>query len=420
MSISLITSIILLAGGTDSIDVSIIPENWIFGYDCLIDASACGSWKNNHPLIDSTGIDAAVSVIAVSPEVDFLATGAMSSDSTSHAMFRRGRGVIKWPGTPWIAAGVYLNDKQPFIAGLSNPVVEWGWVDIDSIKGYGVSSGGILGFRGDYLIQITSGDTLTQLNVYSPWMGFAGVDYARAQIHTADSISDGNITVNVLSVRGDFRYFTPWLIVAGADGEEGRWAVSAEIRKFHLIDTQWGSVEVVPGIHFAGDRIMFPGSAFVPGQRVFTLGAFIESRRYFVSAGLKGMLDLESDSLSGVSASAGLISEGGVSWDVIFDCYADGDYRVAISSVTSDIYASAGIAMEIINDSTRVTGTASYAPRDDVCAEVSVSGDIDDSLQPACGLAVSAALGPVRGLVGIVWEYDSSPSLRIKLTGLLQ
>jgi len=416
VSLSFITIIILLAGGNDSPD---IPENWILGYDCLFDAFALGNWKNNHPVIDSTSIDAAISVRAASPEVDFLATGALRSDSTSSLIFRRARAVVKWPGTPWIAAGVYLNDQQPFIAGLSDPVVEWGWVDIDSIQGYGLSSGGILGFRGDYILQLSRGDTLSQLNVHSPWMGFVGADYARAQIHTADS-TGGNITVNVLSVRGDFRYFKPWLIVAGAEGEEGKWAVSAEIRKFRPIDTKWGRIEVVPGIHFAGDRIDFPGSAFVSGQRVITLGAFLESRRYFVSAGIKGMLDLESDSLSGVSASAGMISDAGVSWDVIIGFYADGDYRAYISSVTSDSFASAGIAVEIINDSTRVTGSASYSPRDDVCAEVSVSGDIDNSLQPACGLAVSAALGPVRGLVGIEWEYDNSPSLRINLTGLLK
>ncbi len=419
MSISLVTLIILIAGGTDSTDVSIIPENWVFGYECLIDASALGDWRSNHPVIDSTSIDAAVSVMAVSPEVDFLATGALQSDSTSRIVFRRARGAVKWPGTPWIGAGVYVNDQQPFIAGLSNPVLEWGWVDIDSIQGFGVSSGGVLGFRGDYLIQLTHGDTLSQLNVHSPWMGFAGVDYSRAQIHTADS-AGGNITVNVLSVRGDFRYFKPWLIFAGAEGEEGKWAVSVEIRKFSPFDTQWGRIEVVPGMHFAGESIEFPGSAFTPGQRVLTLGAFLESRRYFVSAGIRGMLDLSSDSLSGVSASAGMISEGGISWDLIFDYYADGNYSAYLSSAVSDSEASAGISIEIIDDSTRVTGSASIAPRDDVCAEVSVSGDIDDSLQPACILAVTTSLGPVMCLVGIEWEYDSSPSLRIHLTGLLK
>ncbi len=419
MSTALITLIVLIAGGTDSTDVSIIPENWIFGYDCLIDGSASGDWKNNHPVIDSTSVDAAVSVRAVSPEVDFLATAALQSDSTSRVGFRRARGVVKWPGTPWIAAGVYLNDQQPFIAGLSNPVLEWGWVDIDSTRGFGVSSGGVLGFSGDYLIQLTRGDTLSQLNVHSPWMGFAGVDYSRARIHPADS-EGVDITVNVLSVRGDFRYFKPWLIVAGAEGEEGKWAVSAEIRKLRPIDTQWGRIEIVPGMHFAGDNIDFPGIAFVRGQRIITLGAFLESRRYFVSAGIKGMLDLSSDSLSSVSASAGMISEGGISWDVIFGYYADGDYRAFISSAASNSYASAGIAVEIISDSTRITGSASYSPRDDVCAEVSFSGDIDDSLQPACVLAVTTSLGPVMCLLGIEWEYDSSPSLRMNLTGLLK
>jgi hypothetical protein len=420
MNVSFLASIILFAGSIDSMDVSIIPENWIFGYDCLIDASAGGKWINNHPVIDSTGIDAAVSVRIESQEVDFLATGAIQSDSISRVLFRRGRGSVKWPGTPWIGAGVYLNDRQPFIAGLSNPVVEWGWVDIDSIQGYGLSSGGILGFRGEYLIQLTHGDTLTQLDVHSPWMGFLGVDYSRAQLRTYDSIPDENIIVNVLSVRGDFRYFSPWLIVAGADGEQGKWAVSGEIREYSPFDTRWGSIEIVPGIHFAGNNIEFPGSAFVSGQKVITLGAFLESRRYFASAGIKGMVDLESDSLSGVSASAGLISRAGVAWDVIFDYYADGDYRTVISSVTSDSYASAGIAVEIINDSSRVTGSASYSPRDDVCAELTVSGDIDDSLQPACGLAVSTALGPVTGLVRIDWNYADSPSFRIDLRGLLK
>lgn len=420
MTISFLASIVLFAGSTDSLNVSIIPENWIFGYDCLLDASAGGSWKGNHPVIDSTYIDAAVSVRIESPEVDFLATGAIQSDSISEVLFRRGRGIVKWPGTPWIGAGVYLNDRQPFIAGLSNPVVEWGWVDIDSIQGYGLSFGGILGFRGEYSIQLTRGDTLTQLNVHSPWMGFVGLDYARAQLRTTDSIPDEDIVVNVLSVRGDFRYFSPWLIVAGAEGEDEEWAVSGEIREYSPFNTRLGRIEIVPGIHFAGKSIKFPGSAFVPGQRVITLGAFLESNRYFASAGIKGMVDFESDSLSGISASAGLLSEVGIAWDMIFDYYSDGDYRAVMSSITSDSYASAGIAVEIMNDSSRVTGSASYSPRVDVCAELSVSGDIDDSLQPACGLAVSAALGPVTGLVRIDWNYANSPSFRIDLRGLLR
>jgi len=420
MFISIMASIILSAAGADSTDISLMPDNWVFGYEFLFDASADGSWKGNHPVIDSTGIDASVSVLVLSPEVDILAMGAVSSDSASSIRLRRGRAVVKWPGTPWIGAGVYFNDKQPFIAGLTGPVVEWGWVDIDSIRGFGVSSGGFLDFEGEYLIQLSPEDTLSQLNVYSPWMGFAGVDYGRVQLHRTDSLSDENTTVNVLSVRGDFRYFSPWLIIAGAEGEHGRWALSGEIREYAPFNTRWGSIEIVPGIHFAGDSIEFPGDAFVPGQRIISLGAFLHSSRYFASAGLEGMLDLQSDSLSGISASAGLISEMGIRWNAVLNYYADDDYSAIVSSELLDSFASSGIAVEVINDSARVTGRASYSPRDDVCAEIRLSGDLDDSLQPACGFAVSAALGPVTGLFRIDWNYLSSPLIRIDLRGLLR
>jgi hypothetical protein len=419
VSISILASILALAWSPDSTGISLLPEGWILGYDCLVEASADGCWKSNHPVMDSTALDAAVSVSLLSPEVDFLITGALRSDSSTDVSFRRGRGVVRWPGTPWIGAGVFKNDQQPFIAGLSDPVVEWGWIDIDSVQGFGLSSGGILGFNGNYLIQLTEGDTLSQLNVHSPWMGFVGFDYSRAQIHTSDSMYSSSNNVHVISARGDFRYFNPWLSVAGSDGEEGKWAVSAAIRDFSPFNTDWGRIELVPEIHFAGDEIEFPGNAYSPGQRIIALGAFLESRRYFLSAGIKGMIDLSSDSLSGVSTSAGLISESGIEWGLAFDCFADGDYYATLSSIISDSYSSAGVMLEILNDSTRVTGSASYSPRDDVCAIVSMSGDVDDSLQPSCELAVSAALGPMRGLLGINWDYRNSPSLRINLRGLL-
>jgi len=420
MSIALATFLAILAVSEDTTDVSLFPDGWTFGYICLFDASALGYWKSDHPVMDSTFIDAAVSVSVESPELDLFVTGAMRNDSLSNGYFRRGRCVLKWPGTPWIGAGVFKNDRQPFIAGLGDPVVEWGTVNIDSIQGFGVSSGGILGFSGEYSIQLSQGDTLSQLSVNSPWMGFAGMGFSRMQIHTADSIPDRNITVSVLSARGDFHYFNPWFVYAGADNEEGKWAFAGEIRQFSPFNTSWGRIEVVPGINFAGDEAEFPGIAFVPGQRVISLGAFLESRRYFFSTGIRGMLDLSSDSLSGVSASAGLLSESGVSWDLMLNYYVDGDYRAHISSLISDSYASAGLLVEIVNDSTRVTGSASYTPREDVCAEFAVSGDIDDSLQPVCDLSVSAAVGPVTGLLGIEWECDGSPILLINLRGLLK
>jgi hypothetical protein len=100
--------------------------------------------------------------------------------------------------------------------------------------------------------------------------------------------------------------------------------------------------------------------------------------------------------------------------------FADGDYDGMMAAGTSDSFASAGLILEVVNDSTRVTGTASYSPRRDVCAELSVSGDLDDSLEPSCSAALSSSLGPVRGLLAVDWTYGSSPVFRLNLRGLLR
>ncbi len=412
--------LVLLSVSPDSMDAGLMPEGWTMGWKCLVSATGNGRWAGHHPVIDSTDVDAALSVMAESQEVDFLVTGALKNDSADTFVFRRARAEVKWPGTPWVGAGLYLHDRQPFIPGLSNPLVEWGWVDIDSLHGYGFSIGGILGFNGEYSIQQTGADTLTQLNIKSPWMGFAGFAYSRVQYHSAESPLDDNIVLNALLIRSDFRYFKPWVVIAGAEGEKGRWAVTGEIRDFRTFTTDLGEIEVVPAIAFAGEEFSAPGDAFVPGQRLLKLGAYLRSVRYIAGAGIIGMLDLESDSLSGVSVIASMVSEASVTWDMEFDAYADGDYRAAFGAGTADSFSSAGMRMEILEDSTRLTGMASCTPREDVSAELTVSADVDGSLDPACRLDISTALGPVSGLIGIHWEQGSDVTLSINLRGLLQ
>ncbi|MBN2586819.1 MAG: hypothetical protein JXR55_05955, partial [Candidatus Fermentibacteraceae bacterium] len=311
-------------------------------------------------------------------------------------------------------------DRQPFIPGLRQPVAEWGWINADSIMGFGVSGGGILGFQAFYLLQEVQGDTLEQLNVFSPWLGFAGLDYYRARLASGDSIPGGVVIVNAVAIRADFRYASPWLVITGSDGQAGRWALSGDIRDIRPFETGWGRLEVVPGIRFAGDSVDLVTDAYTPGQRILTLGTYLESRRYMVSAGLEGMVDLESDSLSGVSATAGMVSTGGVTWDMMLSVFADGDYSGTLATGISDGFASAGMMLEVIDDSTRLNGTASYSPRRDVCAEISVAGDLDDSLQPSCAVAVSSALGPVKGLLAVDWTYGSSPVFRLNLRGFLR
>lgn len=419
MSVLVSVLLVLLAVPTDSTDIDLMPEGWTMGWKCLVSATGNGIWTGHHPVIDSTDVDAALSIMAESPEVDFLVTGALMNDSVDSFVFRRARAEVKWPGTPWVGAGLYLHDRQPFIPGLGQPLIEWGWVDIDSLQGYGFSSGGILGFNGEYMIQQTGADTLTQLNIHSPWMGFAGLSYSRVHYHSAESPTDDNIVLNALSIRSDFRYFKPWMVIAGAEGEKGRWAVAGEIRDFRNLTTALGEIEIVPAIAFAGKEFSAPGDAFVPGQRLLKLGAYLRSVRYIASVGITGMLDLESDSLSGISATAAMVSESSIIWDIGFDAYADGDYRAVFGAGTADSFASAGIRIEILEDSTRLTGAASCTPREDVFAELTISSDIGGSLDPACGLDISTVLGPVSGLIGIHWEQGSDVTLSINLRGLL-
>ena len=408
------------AAGQDSIGTSTVPEDWDFGYSALVQAGAGGTWVDGEPVADTTSFDAAFSVHALSKEVDLLAVAASGSDRSGEMFLRRGRASVRWPGTPWIGGSVHYGDGLPFVPGLGPPLVEWGWVDPDSLSGFGVSGGGILGFSADYLLQEAGDDTLEQFMVSSPWLGFAGADYYRMELVPGDSISSGGLVMNAVAVRTDLRYASPWLVIAGGEGREGRWAVSGEIRDFSPIDTRWGSIELVPGIDFTGDSLDLPSCSYTPGRRVVSMAAYLNSRRYMFSAGVKGMADLESDSLSGASMTAGMVSEGGVTWDLMLDIFADGDYSGLLSSRTSDSFASAGLMLEVVNDSSRVTGSASYSPRRDVCAQLSVSGDLDDSLEPSCAAAVSAALGPVRALLEVDWKYDAAPVYRLDLRGLLE
>lgn len=390
-------------------------------HSVLVQARAWGDWTEDKMVsLDSTSLDAAFSVSVDSRELDLLAVAAVDGGEPEEFALRRGRFSIRWPGTPWLGGSVHLNDRQPFIPGLREPMAEWGWVDVDSIRGFGVSGGGILGFEAEYLLQLAAEDTVEQLSIFSPWMGFAAFDYYRARLVPGDSAAESETLVNVLSFRGDLRYVSPWLVFSGSDRKNGGWAVSGELRNYRPVETRWGRIELVPGIHFAGDSIDFPTSAYSPGQRLFTLGAFMTSRRYMVSGGITGMLDLESDSLSGITANANMVSSRGVTWDLVVDIFADGDHRGVLGSRLSDNFASAGLSLEVINDSSRVTGSTSYSPREDVCAEVSVSGDLDHSLQPSTAVAVSASVGPVRGLISVDWVYDAAPVFRIDLRGLLK
>jgi hypothetical protein len=384
-----------------------LPESWSTDAECLVRTGASAHWWVDHPILDSSRVDAELSVTAFSPFSDFLITGAMSasSDSAGTAELRRARAMLQWPGTPWVGAGVRLGEGAPFTAGLHEPVIEYGWISPDSLRGMILSAGGFLGFRGSYSLAMSGGDTLASSRVRSPWLGFAGLDYSRTALHPGPGGTRGESVLNVLMIWSDFRIVKPWVLVAGADGEPGRWAVEAELRSFRPLDTGWGRLELVPGLSFAGDSFSSPGQAFTPGRRVLTLKALIRPDRYMLGAGLIGSVDLEGDSLTFVSLLGYMLSEAGISYDIRATLREDGGYSAGGEIGTaSGRNASASLAAEVIDDSLRVTGRALYAPRSDVSGSLTVSGDVSGSTDPVCGLDVSALIGPATGHMGIEWR----------------
>lgn len=399
-----------------------LPEGWTAGASCLFGAEAGARWVVDHAVLDSTGTDVSVSLTARSQVADILVTAAVtaSDDSVAAASLRRMRAMLRWPGTPWIGAGAFLGEGAPFVPGLEDPLVEYGWIAPDSVRGMSLSAGGFLGFRGSYALALTPGDTLVSTHARSPWLGFAGFDYSRTAVHPASDGGEVGSVLNVLTIRADLRYVKPWVLVAGAEGEQDNWAVEAEIRGFRPLETEWGRLELVPGMSFAGDSFSSPGSAFVPGMRVLTLRALMRPERVMAGAGITVSVDLEGDSLTFVSLMGHMISRAGLSYALTGTAREDGWYRAAAEIGTSDGgAASAFLGGEIIEDSLRVTGRALYSPRPDVNGTLTVSGDAGGSLDPTCGLDLSALVGPVTGHIGIAW-LPGDVLLTIELGGLLR
>ena len=379
-------------------------EVWTTGAGCLLSTAAWSHWQGDRPLVDSTMADAALTATALSPFADLLVTASVTADGDPRpAGLRRLRAALRWPGTPWIGAGVHVGEGAPFVAGLHEPLIESGWIAPDSLRGMSLSAGGFLGFSGTHAMAMQGSDTLVSSRVRSAWLGFAGLDYSRTARYPG---SGGPETLlNVLMIRSDFRYVKPWVLVAGAEGEPGRWAVEAELRGIRPFDVAWGRVDVVPGMSFAGDSFSSPGTAFTPGRRVLTLSALLRPERTMIAGAVVGSLDLEGDSLTFVSMRLHMLSEAGLSYDVSGILRENGGRGASLCVGTgSSAASSAFLEADLVDDSVRVTGTVLHAPRPDVGATLSVSGDASGSLDPACALDASMLVGPASGHVGIEWR----------------
>jgi len=398
-----------------SATASVLPEGWDAGTEFLLRAEGEGHWSVDRLVFDSTEIDASIRFTVNSEYANLLAVPAFSSDPDLHPALRRARALLRWPGTPWIGAGVYLGEGQPFIQGLYQPLIEHGWISPDSIKGFSFSSGGFLGFNGEFSMARSGTDTLSMTRIRSPWLGFAGLSYTRTALHVPEDSIEGMV-LNSLMIWGDLRYVEPWIVISGSEGEPGNWAVEGEFREFSPFSTDWGKVELVPGFRVSGTEFQSPGPAFTRDQRTLYLSAILKSDRYFAGADLSAFYDFRSDSLSGAALRGGMISSSGISCNTEFMVTLEGELMIAGRLGTTSDASSVSLGIRHEGDSTRVTGIAAHSPRGDVTGELTVSGNTHGRVNPLCSLDLSTMLGPASGHLALIWD-DGRVSLSAELRG---
>lgn len=382
-------------------------EGWTFDFHPLLCTGVDARWEEGEPVMDDWAVDFSTRLTARSEIFDASATGAFVADTTVLVTLRRASAGVRWPGSPWIATGIGLADDQPFEPGLPVPLVELGWMDIDSLLSFTAGAGGVLGFRGriSLMAEQGTGDTLAVTGIDAPWLGFGTASWSRYHM----SGSGGESEFSVVSAMIDVRVAEPWVVVARGD-DDGEWGVSARVRGWSPVGTRYGRIEVVPGMSFSGDSSFLPGSAFVPGERVLTLDLLHRSQDRCLSVSAGGRVDLEGLSDDGGRLGLDMISEAGVEYRLGTWFGEGGDWNARLDADYRRSAAGGGLSVAATRDSTRCFGRASYSPVRGVTAFVELSGDVYDggegTLDPAGLLRVTVSRARFIGGFSADWDGE--------------
>ena len=381
-----------------------LPEGLEIGLHPLLFSEVIATFSDEEPHMDSWMIDFSAAFSLHSDIFDLGATGAFRRDSVPDVHLRKASASVRWPGSPWIGTRAGFRDVQPFASGMDAPVVEWGWMDIDSIHGFGVSAGGILGFSGEIsLLTGTPGDTLVWTDVRAPWLGFGTVRWSGFRRDQAPGV----VRIDVITAMADFRFVKPWVSVVDCDVPNS-WGVDGEIRGWKPLTSSFGDIEVVPGLAFAGDSIALPGNAFEGGQRLLSLELFHTSKEYFFGAFLSGWIDLEGKVPDGVMLGLDMVSRAGIEYVLQAGFSEPDDWSTRLDADYRRVQAGGGMSVAANSDSVRVFGRASYNPLSFVSAVMEVSADVfDETLDPAGTLRVFTGAENIWGSVALEWDGEN-------------
>lgn len=319
-------------------------------------------------------------------------------DSVSRFGLRRGTLEAIWPGTPWISGRVGLSDRQPFLPGLSEPVLDFGWRDPDSLVWLSAAGGGILGATFTLSSCFSGGDdTLTVFEAGSPWLGILAFDYTDLQQDSAGVHRE----YRTLSAGLDIRHVRPWILLAGSGSGGDSSALVAEIRGIEPLDAGSVSFQVVPLAILAGDSAGAPGGAYAPGDRIAGVDLIVLPREAAI-AGIAGLrIDMDDPGCSSGSFSAAVVSQGGFLHRIGARDIGGGDWTASASTSYMLRNSSCGLACALDSDSLGLTGSASYSPVAGVHVIMELSADPDGSLDPRGRLAAAVSAGSMQALLGV-------------------
>jgi hypothetical protein len=300
---------------------------------------------------------------------------------------------FRWPGSPWVATGISRGEINPFLAGINVPVREWNSYAIADTTAVTIEAGGLLGFDGHWN-QI--GDSLSWYGVDSPWLGFGIIEWNR--IVQSSSITDA------ISGFLDLRKAQPWFLFVQ---ENSKWSYLTEIRGLNPLRNSSMAVEVVPRLYITEDS-----------STVELLG-YLRSESSSISGSIGAFMDLENDSEISLSAGMEMLSQAGIAWSFQGELDRLRDFCGRLSGFSRMSPAGCGGAVEMSEDSIRVTATGLYSPVAGVSADLSVMSDLStDSPDPGCLLRVFGARQNCTAAVILIWE-EGSTSLGMEVSAWL-
>jgi hypothetical protein len=393
-------------------------EGWSLDAVPLVWARAGMTMVEGSPRLDSSTVDLQCSVSAWMPgTVDFLAVPAFRRDSTSSARLRRARLDLSWPGTPWVGCGVFLADHQPFSWGLSDPLLEWHETEVDSLMGARLTAGGILGFRGSYLVASEAEeDSLRATTIRAPWLGFGSFSL---ESYRMEGAGDASRRLDMVKVWTYLPFASPHLVVAGDPNRDRSWGVMAEVRDLRLRRNHRVTVTLVPQMELAGDSMQLPSGALRAGQRRIGAKLLVTSTRRMLSGWVYGSREWSTSRPDSLSVGVSTVTEGSMLLKGSFDMREWEECSGRVSATFQGRMAQAGCWLEASEKDWRVGGVAGYSPRRDVHAFMELSGSSSDDLDPIGSLTVVSSMGPIYGMMKIGWEEDEV-DVQVGLKGVLR